>query len=51
MKEVRRTEVILGQTYYELKNGVFWDVTPRDSCKNRRFGGKQRLYHQGEKNR
>jgi hypothetical protein len=22
-----------------MKNGVFWDVTPRDSCKNRRFGG------------
>jgi hypothetical protein len=20
------------------KNGVFWDVTPCDSCKNRRFG-------------
>jgi hypothetical protein len=23
----------------ELKNGVFWDVTPCGSCKNRRFGG------------
>jgi hypothetical protein len=22
-----------------LKNGVIWDVTPCDSCKNRRFGG------------
>jgi hypothetical protein len=22
-----------------VKNGVFWDVTPRGSCKNRRFGG------------
>jgi hypothetical protein len=22
-----------------IKNGVFWDVTPRGSCKNRRFGG------------
>jgi hypothetical protein len=21
------------------KNAVFWDVTPRGSCKNRRFGG------------
>jgi hypothetical protein len=21
-----------------MKNGVFWDVTPRGSCKNRRFG-------------
>jgi hypothetical protein len=24
---------------YELKNGVFWDVTPCSSCKNRPFGG------------
>jgi phospholipid N-methyltransferase len=22
-----------------MKNGVFWDVTPCGSCKNRRFGG------------
>jgi hypothetical protein len=22
-----------------FKNGVFWDVTPCGSCKNRRFGG------------
>jgi hypothetical protein len=22
-----------------MKNGVFWDVTPRGSCKNRRFRG------------
>jgi hypothetical protein len=22
-----------------MKNGVFWDVRPRGSCKNRRFGG------------
>jgi hypothetical protein len=22
-----------------LKNGVFWDVRPCGSCKNRRFGG------------
>jgi hypothetical protein len=22
-----------------MKNGVFWVVTPRGSCKNRRFGG------------
>jgi hypothetical protein len=26
-----------------LKNGVFWDVTSRGSCKNRRFGGTWRL--------
>jgi hypothetical protein len=23
----------------KLNNGVFWDVTPCGSCKNRRFGG------------
>jgi hypothetical protein len=34
-----------------LKNGVFWDVTPRGSCKNRRFGETQHLFHQGGKNR
>jgi hypothetical protein len=34
-----------------MKNGVFWDVTPCGSCKNRRFGGTWRLLHQGEKNR
>jgi hypothetical protein len=32
-----------------LKNAVFWDVTPYDSCKNRRFGGMYRLHLQGEK--
>jgi hypothetical protein len=26
-------------TEVAMKNGVFWDVTPRDSCKNRCFGG------------
>jgi hypothetical protein len=34
-----------------LKNAVFWDVTPCDSCKKRLFGGTHRLLHQGEKNR
>jgi hypothetical protein len=34
-----------------IKNGVFWDVTPCGSCKNRRFGGTWRLLHQGDKNR
>jgi hypothetical protein len=24
---------------WEMKNGVFWDVTPCGYCKNRRFGG------------
>jgi hypothetical protein len=26
-------------TAMAMKNGVFWDVTPCGSCKNRRFGG------------
>jgi hypothetical protein len=34
-----------------VKNGVFWDVMPCGSCKNRRFGGAWRLLHQGDKNR
>jgi hypothetical protein len=34
-----------------IKNGVFWVVTPCGSCKNRRFGGTWRLLHQGDKNR
>jgi hypothetical protein len=34
-----------------MKNGVFWDVTPCGSCKNRRFGGTWRLLHQSDKNR
>jgi hypothetical protein len=29
-----------------MKKGVFWDVTPCGSCKNRRFGGTWRLLHQ-----
>jgi hypothetical protein len=32
------------------KNVVFWDVPPRGSCKNRRFGGTQYLHHQCDKN-
>jgi hypothetical protein len=26
-------------TVVTMKNAVFWDVTTRGSCKNRRFGG------------
>jgi hypothetical protein len=37
--------------FLSLKNGVFWVVTPCGSCKNRRFGGTWRLFHQGGKNR
>jgi hypothetical protein len=33
-----------------LKNAIFWDVTPRGSCKNRCFGGTYRLHHQCLKN-
>jgi hypothetical protein len=33
------------------KHGVFWDVKPCGSCKNRRFGWTQLLLHQGDKNR
>jgi hypothetical protein len=29
-----------------MKKSVFSDVTPCDSCKNRRFGGNYRLHHQ-----
>jgi hypothetical protein len=38
-------------TAVTMKNGVFWDVTSCGSCKNRRFGGTQRLHLQGHKNR
>jgi hypothetical protein len=41
-----RFEVFMAVT---MKNGVFWDVTPCGSCKNRRFEGTQRLLHQGDK--
>jgi hypothetical protein len=34
-----------------MKNAVFRDVTPCDSCKNRRFGGTYSLKHQGDNNR
>jgi hypothetical protein len=33
-----------------MKNGVFWDVMPCGSCKNRCFGGTWRLLHYGDKN-
>jgi hypothetical protein len=33
-----------------MTNGVFWVVTPCSSCKNQRFEGKYRLYHQCGKN-
>jgi hypothetical protein len=33
-----------------MENAVLWDVTPRGSCKNIRFGGTYRLDHQDKKN-
>jgi hypothetical protein len=38
-------------TAVTMKNAVFWDATPYGSCKNRRFGGKYRLYHLDDKTR
>jgi hypothetical protein len=32
-------KIITAEAKEELKNGVFWDVTPCGFCKNRRFGG------------
>jgi hypothetical protein len=46
-KNYIRFEVFTAVT---MKNAVFWDETPCDSCKNGRFGGTQRLKHQAEKN-
>jgi hypothetical protein len=33
-------------TAVATKNAVFWNVTPRGSCKNRLFGGTYRLHHE-----
>jgi hypothetical protein len=43
-----RSEVFTAVT---MKNGVFWNVTPCRSCKNRCVGGTKCLLHQGDKNR
>jgi hypothetical protein len=48
IRTVVRFEVF---TVVTMKNGVFWDVTPSGFCKNRRFGGTERLLHQGDKSR
>jgi hypothetical protein len=32
-----------------MNNAGFWDVVPRRSCVNRRFGGTYRLHFQGRK--
>jgi hypothetical protein len=60
IKKYKRLQLGGGQAYdvrvevftaVTMKNGVFWVVTPCGSCKNRRFGGTQLLYHQADKNR
>jgi hypothetical protein len=37
-------------TAVTMKISVFWEVTPSGFYKNRRFRGKYRLLHQGDKN-
>jgi hypothetical protein len=41
VKEMKTLEGTTNSTNnnIHMKNGVFWDVTPCGSCKNRRFGG------------
>jgi hypothetical protein len=39
-----------GFTAVNMKNAVFFDVTPFGSCKNQSFGGPHYLHHQGDKN-
>jgi hypothetical protein len=36
-------------TAVNMKNSVFWDVTPCGPCKNRRFGGTKHLHHLGHR--
>jgi hypothetical protein len=36
-------------TAVAMKNATFWDVISCGSCKNRCFGGTNRLLHQDEK--
>jgi hypothetical protein len=47
----KETLTELDEKQHDIKNAVFWDVTLRGSCKNRRFGGTYLLHHQGEKNK
>jgi hypothetical protein len=35
-------------TTMTMKNAVFWELTPCDSCKNRRFGGTHLHYQVGK---
>jgi hypothetical protein len=38
-------------TAVDMKNTVFWDITPFCCCQNLRFGGTYHLHHQDDKNR
>jgi hypothetical protein len=48
--KIVRNKKWVALTLDSVKNGVFWDVTPYDSYKNRRFGGPHCLYNHGDKN-
>jgi hypothetical protein len=48
---VKTSNLTFGKSSRAVKNAVFWDDTPSDSCTNRHFGGIYRLHHQGDKNR
>jgi hypothetical protein len=39
----------VSETYFLVKNAVFWDVTTCGSCKNRRFGGTYRVRHHSDR--
>jgi hypothetical protein len=41
----------VGERERARRNGVFWDVMPCSSCRNRRFEGRYHLYHHCDKNR
>jgi hypothetical protein len=49
--QLRKRLVVELMNLKPTKNGIFWDVTPCASCKNRRFGGTWRLLRQGDKKR
>jgi hypothetical protein len=42
--DLRRPGPTIESIAVTMKNGVFWDVTPCGSCKNRRFGGTNQTY-------
>jgi hypothetical protein len=49
--ELGITLAVTSNRVVPMKKGVFWDVTPCGSCKNRRYGRTWRHLHQGDKNR